>query len=493
MDGHGAGPVLVGILLTALIFFLTIRNLLELAIDLLALPPVWRTLLSRAFRRRISTTERDLDPAARVVDGSPHRPAALSADARPERSPAAILIPAWREAAVIGAMLETLLQAIENEACHVFLGWYPNDPATARAARRADPRGSRLTLVRMPHDGPTSKADCLNHLYARACRDRRRFAFHVLHDAEDIVAPGEIALLRRALLSGAAMAQLPVLPHVGQGFSPVAHHYADEFADTHTRVLPVRARLTGTVPSAGVGTAITERALRTLAAMRGGRPFDPENLTEDYELSLALARLGAKGVFVSHPSPPSPAPVGRRASGWAPVVAVEECFPSRFADAVRQKARWMIGIALQTPRRHGRFGGPVLRLFLLYDRMMIANALVDALCAALCLSALVGGILGLASPTTMERHALPAMPWIAWLAAANGGFMLHRLLVRAWLGARRHGWRFALGTPLRQLVGVAVNAAAAVRALGLYHRHRRTRTRLVWDKTEHRFPLVAAE
>ncbi len=397
---------------------------------------------------------------------------------------------------MIGGMLEVLLKAVANEPCHVFVGWYPNDPATARAARAADPQGGRVTLVRLPHPGPTSKADCLNHLYARASEDPRRFAFHVLHDAEDIVARGEIALLRRALIGGAAMAQLPVLPDVGRRPSPVAHHYADEFADVHSRTLPVRALLTGTVPSAGVGTAITGEALRQLAAARGGRPFDPDSLTEDYELSLALARAGMGGVFVLRPpggaEGEGEGPASCWSAGWAPVVAVRECFPAQLAAAIRQKARWMIGIALQAPQRHGRFGAPLARLFLLHDRMMIVNALVDLLCAGLCIVALAAVLLGI-PPATMRAADGLAMPWVPSMVVANGFFMLHRLLVRIWLGARRYGWRFAPGAPLRQLAAIAINGVAAMRALWLYRRHRRTRARLVWDKTEHRLPLVAAE
>ncbi|RMF15987.1 MAG: hypothetical protein D6757_03580 [Alphaproteobacteria bacterium] len=494
MGDEGAGLTLFGILLTALVSYLILRNLLELAVDLMALPPVRRRLLQRARTKSRTSVPPE---RSRLLPSWPAPHPVMVGGSNRNRlacAPVAILIPAWREAAVIGDMLEVLLRAIADEPCHVFVGWYPNDPATARAARRADPQAGRVTLVRLPHDGPTSKADCLNHLYRRACEDPRRFAFVVLHDAEDIVAPGEISLLRRALIDGAAMAQVPVLPDVGWRFSPIAHHYADEFADMHSRTLPVRALLTGSVPSAGVGTAITVEALRGLAVTRGGRPFDPDSLTEDYELSLALARTGAKGVFVSHAARASTNEKPARAwtRGWAPVICVRECFPAQLAAAVRQKARWMIGIALQTPRRHGLFGTPVQRIFLLHDRMMIANALIDALCAGLCLAVLIG-ILFKITPSAVHAGDGFAMPWLGWMAAINGLFLLHRLLVRIWLGARRYGWRFALGVPWRQFAGVAINAAAAVRALRIYRRHRRSRAPLVWDKTEHRLPLVAAE
>jgi adsorption protein B len=69
----------------------------------------------------------------------------------------------------------------------------------------------------MPHDrdGPTTKADCLNCLYAALETDERRsgmrFRMVLLQDAEDMVDPAALGLLDAAL-AHADFVQLPVLP-----------------------------------------------------------------------------------------------------------------------------------------------------------------------------------------------------------------------------------------------------------------------------------------
>ena len=76
---------------------------------------------------------------------------------------AAILVPAWEESTVIGQMLRSTLDRFEYGNYRIFVGHYRNDPATALAiASVPDPR---VEAVVVDADGPTTKADCLNHLY----------------------------------------------------------------------------------------------------------------------------------------------------------------------------------------------------------------------------------------------------------------------------------------------------------------------------------------
>ena len=70
----------------------------------------------------------------------------------------------------------------------------------------------------------------------------------------------------------------------------------------------------------------------TSAAVAG--TFDPASLVEDYELGLTIADAGGRGCFARV----------RDAAG--DVVAVRAYFPDTVHAAVRQKARWMAGIAL---------------------------------------------------------------------------------------------------------------------------------------------------
>ena len=75
----------------------------------------------------------------------------------------AVFIPAWDESAVIASMLRAAIARIEHDNYRIFVGHYRNDPGTGAAiAGVPDPR---IESVLVDVDGPTTKADCLNHLY----------------------------------------------------------------------------------------------------------------------------------------------------------------------------------------------------------------------------------------------------------------------------------------------------------------------------------------
>lgn len=93
-------------------------------------------------------------------------PRAFASDlaARPgEAGFIAIFVPAWDEAPVIASMLRATLKRIEHPDYRIFIGHYRNDPATAAAI--AGVKDDRVEPVLVEADGPTTKADCLNHLY----------------------------------------------------------------------------------------------------------------------------------------------------------------------------------------------------------------------------------------------------------------------------------------------------------------------------------------
>ncbi len=91
------------------------------------------------------------------------------------------------------------------------------------------------------------------------------------------------------------------------------------------------------------------------------------SLTEDYEIGLRLRRLGLRAAFVSMPERPGGLPV-----------AVRAFFPASFGAAVRQKARWVTGIALagwDRLRWEGRFAENWMRF---RDRRAVLAAMVLA-------------------------------------------------------------------------------------------------------------------
>jgi adsorption protein B len=83
--------------------------------------------------------------------------------------PLAIFVPAWDEAPVIGGMLSCARTAFGDGDYRIYVGCYPNDPATLAAVTPFV--GARIHVVPCQRPGPTSKADCLNQLWARMCAD----------------------------------------------------------------------------------------------------------------------------------------------------------------------------------------------------------------------------------------------------------------------------------------------------------------------------------
>ncbi|HEU0133656.1 MAG TPA: glycosyl transferase family protein, partial [Allosphingosinicella sp.] len=274
--------------------------------------------------------------------------------------PLAVFVPAWDEAAVIGPMLRGAVQAWGEGDWRIYVGTYPNDPATiAAAAAVADPR---VRIVTGGPPGPTTKADCLNRLWEALLADEaaegRRAKAVILHDAEDVVHPAELALFD-GMIEQFDLVQLPVLPLIDPNSRWLGGVYADEFAESHGKEMVVRGALGAGLPSAGVGCAFSREALGRLAGKRGGVPFDSDSLTEDYELGLRLGEAGGRCAFL------------RPRAGDGSLVATREYFPGTLGSAVRQKARWMTGIALSGWDRLGWSGGAVERWMRLRDRQSL--------------------------------------------------------------------------------------------------------------------------
>lgn len=391
----------------------------------------------------------------------------------------AILVPAWQEAGVIGAMLKAMLGSLDHPDFRVFVGVYPNDPATAAEVRQAE--DPRILLVETSQPGPTTKADCLNHLWravlAFESGAQQPFTAIVLHDAEDVVHRLELRLFARAL-PRFAMVQLPVIPIQDRWGSLVSGHYLDEFAITHSRDMVVRTALNAPVPSAGVGTAIRRDAMQALDA-GSGTPFDPASLTEDYEIGYRLHALGFPGAMVRH----------RVADE---LVAVKEYFPDRLETAVRQKARWLNGIALSGWDRLGWPRKPLVAWMMLRDRKAIPVAVLAIAGYGLLGLTLLGliaeralGLEGGSGPITLDPARDRAL---LFLLGLTGLLLAWRLLFRMVCTWRVAGLLEAMMAIPRAPVGNLVNALAAVRAFARYRDRLASGARLTWDKTAHRFP-----
>ena len=387
----------------------------------------------------------------------------------------AVLIPAWDEAAVIADMLRSSLDRFDHDDYRLYVGYYRNDPSTAAAiARVADPR---IRAVEVPADGPTTKADCLNFLYLALCADEAagapRAKAVVLHDAEDLVHPLELRLFDR-LIERAALVQLPVVPLLDRSSRWIAGHYADEFAQSHMKDLVVREAVGAAIPLAGVGCAIERDAIARLASAHDGRPFAATSLTEDYELGLRLGALGLKTMFVR-----LPAVTGSRA-----VVASRGHFPGNLHCAVRQKARWIGGIAFAGWDRLGWSGGFGERWMRMRDRRgPFAALLLVAGYVAFLLWIQIGLAASMGAPVRFE-----ASPLLATLLTLNAWLLGWRLLMRFAFTSAAYGLAEGLRSIPRVLVANLIAILAARRALAL-HEAGGPKT---WDKTRHIFPTQGA-
>ena len=394
---------------------------------------------------------------------------ALPKPTRPGRI--AVFIPAWDESAVIADMLRATLKRWGEGNYHIFVGHYRNDPATALAIGSV--ADQRIEPVLVDADGPTTKADCLNHLYdalqAAECREKWTAKAVVLHDAEDLVHPLEISLFDR-MIERSSLIQLPVLPLIDPESRWISGHYCDEFAEGHGKELVVREAVGAAVPLAGVGCAIERGALARLAARNGGRPFIAASMTEDYEMGLRIGALDLKTMFMRIPE----------TSGSRAVVSSRGHFPASLDAAVRQKARWVGGIAFAGWDRLGWRGGLGERWMRMRDRRgPLAALLMIAGYAAAFLWLQLWIARGLGAPLQLTLS-----PPLALLLKINAALLGWRILMRACFVTATYGPKQGLLSVPRLLVGNLITILAVKRALSLHAAGGPSR----WDKTRHIFP-----
>jgi bacteriophage N4 adsorption protein B len=410
------------------------------------------------------------------VTGRTHEKEAASAyGARRLAGRAAVLVPAWQESEVIAHMIAHTRRAWPHREMSIYVGCYANDPATVSAAMAGAGDDHRVRIVIHAAHGPTTKADCLNRLYAALSSDEARGGFVyrsiLLHDAEDMVHPYALGLIDEAL-DRVEFVQLPVRPEPQAASRWVAGHYADEFAEAHAKTLVVRDALGAGIPAAGVGCGFARETLARLAARRasGGEhgPFATGSLTEDYELGLLISVNGGRSRFLRC----------RDESGN--LVATRAYFPATLDESVRQKTRWIHGIALQGWDRLGWRGGLVDLWMKMRDRRGPLMALVLAAAYALVVIEgllLLGRIAGWSAQVPVSP-LLRAMITICFISLA------WRTTWRAAFTAREYGLVEGLLSVPRTIVGNAIAIIAGRRALFAYIRTLRG-ARITWDKTQH--------
>src|SRR5579864_5939683 len=362
---------------------------------------------------------------------------------------AAIWIPAWHEHEVIDRMLLNTLESLDYRNYDIFVGSYPNDEATQLAVESVRERHFQVHKIICPNPGPTNKADCLNWVFQGMLLAEReqgiRYEIVVLHDSEDIIHPLELKLFNW-LVPRKDMVQLPVIPLEMPARYWTAGTYLDEFAENHSKDLLVRERLGPVIPSAGVGTALSRALLDELAAARQNQLFNVNSLTEDYEFGLSLLPLKRRSILAQYKvlrMETRTRGLWRRRQELHQVqeaVAVREFFPDRFRLAVRQKSRWVLGIALQGWKNLGWQGGWWSRYMLYRDRKTLFTNVINALgylVVAYWLLDLVR------YPRGQSASMVPAR-WVWDVILLDTFLMAHRLIERVVAVHGVAGWKQAL-------------------------------------------------
>jgi len=236
--------------------------------------------------------------------------------------------------------------------------------------------------------------------------------------------------------------------------------YIDEFSEYQTRDMPARQTMGAFIPSQGVGTGFRRDALDALAASEGNRIFEPVCLTEDYENGLRLRLQGAEQMFVPF-----------QQEG----IATREYFPRILRNAIRQRTRWITGIAFQTWDRRGWPGGLVQKYWLWRDRKGVFGNPISFLTNGLFVYGVIRWLCG---------AAIPDVPLLKVGALLGGYRMLYRMICVG----RLFGIAFALTVPPRVVFANYINSAATFRALRQFMSAKWRGLPLVWYKTQHAYP-----
>lgn len=405
------------------------------------------------------------------------------------QKPIAIVVPAWKESAIIRRMLQGNVSWLEYSNYHVFVGCYPNDPETASEVAAVSRRHPHVHAIVNRRPGPTSKGQLLNYAIGKIRLWEKangiRFEAMLMQDAEDLIHPKVLKLVNERL-GRFDFVQIPVFSLEVNPLRLVAGTYMDEFAESHTKDILVRDSLGAAIPSAGVGTALSRRLVTRLALTNGGDVFDEKILTEDYALGVRAHALGFRPHFAA---------AYYRVAGSRPgktfrdYIATREYFPRKFDRSVRQKTRWTTGIALQCWRSLGWQGSPANRYFLFRDRKGIFTNPLALLGYAIATLTFGYAVLVDNGPlvAALQDHT------ILVLGLTNFVLMTNRIFQRMRCTVLVYGGYGALPVLLRWPLAIAINALASLEAVRKYATSLVSQRTLAWTKTEHELPAFFGE
>lgn len=403
-------------------------------------------------------------------------PSESDLDNVPERQ-MAVFVALWKEHRVIQKMVENNVTRLKYRRVEFFIGVYPNDTSTVAAVKETAAKYPNVHYSVTPHDGPTSKADNLNWIFQRMLCFEEETGVHfdmvLTHDAEDLMDPDALRWINY-YGQWNEMVQIPVLA-LPTPLRELSHGvYCDEFAEFQFKDMPARQFLGGFIPSNGVGTGFSRKALEALAARHSNRIFEPSCLTEDYENGFRINSLRLPQKFI-----PIVIRNGRP-------IATREYFPRSYKTAIKQRSRWITGITLQSWEFHS--ASETLRHLYWFwrDRKSVVGNLVTPLTNVLFLYG--AATWTWAHFTHHVWHLAVYASHIAGMCTAGLSLQAVQTSIRAFCSARIYGLRFACGVPFRVLAGNWINFFATWKAVTTYASSKLRGKTLRWAKTEHNYP-----
>jgi adsorption protein B len=393
----------------------------------------------------------------------------------------AIYVPAWHEQGVIDIMLLNAVKTIQYKNYDIFVGVYPNDPATIRKVEEVSRRYPNVHAVIADKPGPTTKADNLNQIHEGMIRWENktgiRYDIVVMHDSEDVVHPMSLKI-HNALVPEFDMVQMPVFPLHTAHMNLVHWTYADEFAENHTKDLFVRQHFSGFVPSAGVGTAFNRWVIEFIGSSYAKNIFRTKSLTEDYDLALRLALGKAKMLFVYKP--------------FGINCATRGYFPHTMQTAIRQKSRWITGICLQSWQTIGWRGGAKFKFILYRDRKAVITNIINFFAYIVILYLMSYELIRFGFVAYRDLPPIVVKGTLLWyLVVIDSAFMIWRILHRYITVKRVYGVSAALLGIVRLPVSNIINFSATGRALLMFLKSTLQKKELKWEKTKHHFPAAS--
>lgn len=326
-----------------------------------------------------------------------------------------ILVPLFRETAVLGQLLAALDRLdYPPEKLDIKLILEETDIPMQRAVAEM-PLAAHFDVILVPAGRPQTKPRALNYALQFA-----RGRLLTIFDAEDIPAPNQLRLA--AAHFAVAPSEIACLQAELSYYNPdeswLTRQFTIEYATLFGLILPTLSAHHLPLPLGGTSNHFRTNLLREVGA------WDPHNVTEDADLGLRLARLGYEtGTFNAR--------------------TLEEA-PVRLATWMRQRARWLKGflvtwlVHMRAPRKLYRQLGP--SAFWAAQAMTIgvyASALLHPLClvGAAALFVLKPGLPPDASAWAIAFSALNLLVFIAGYAVTMiaGHRAISRLGMSGWL------------------------------------------------------------